>query len=273
MSRQAKVSVLIPAYNMAEYLGAAIESVLSGNYEDIEVICVNDGSTDATERVVHRYTDPQSDYYDKRVRYFSQPNRGKSVAVNLGIEQMRGEYFALLDADDRFPPQSLSRRVEALSSLDADMAIGGFEVINKTGQTPVGGRSCPTLQNPRDLKRAFCLSYKTPFHLNACLLRRNIIERVGTFDHQLSRCQDIDYSIRCMETVQEVALVDAPVYQYRKHRDSIRDRVETRIATMRNRPRVIMKNFTSPKRYTYAAITSTFDIAKLLYEILFYYRG
>lgn len=253
---------------MAEYLGAAIESVLSGEYDNVEVICINDGSNDATERVIHQYTDLQSDQYDERVRYLSQPNRGKSVAVNHGISQMQGEYFTILDADDCLPPQSLTRRAEALSSNpDAEIAIGGFEVITETETTPVGERSCPTLQNPKYLKHIFCLSYKTPFHLNACLLRCNIVERVGLFDHRLNRCQDIDYSIRCMEEIQEIVRVDAPVYQYRKHRDSTWERVTTRVATIQHRPRVVLNNFSPPVKYFYVAVVIIFDFAKIIYEI------
>jgi glycosyltransferase involved in cell wall biosynthesis len=202
------------------------------------------------------------------VRYFSQINQGKSVALNQGIGQMRGEYFTFLDADDRLPPQSLARRVEALSSSPGtEVAIGGFEVIDETGKTPIGERSAPKLQNPKDLKRAFCLSYKTPFHLNACLLRRSLVERVGLFDHKLKRCQDIDYSIRCMEEVQSITWVNGLVYQYRKHRDSIRDRIMTRIATIQHRPRVVLKNFSSPQKYLFTTSAFLFDISKIIYEI------
>ena len=101
------VRVVIPAYNMDKYVGTAIESVLDGTYDPVEVICVDDGSTDETERVMRRYTDPTQDSYDERVRYFRQHNQGKSTAVNRGIEEMQGKYFALLDADDRLPPRGI----------------------------------------------------------------------------------------------------------------------------------------------------------------------
>jgi len=268
------VSVIIPAYDMAEFIGAAIASVVNGGYNDVEVIVVDDGSTDETEQVVRQFLEPCNERYDARVRYFSQPNHGKPVAVNEGLEKMRGSYFALLDADDRFPPSSLERRVDVLNSTPgADIAIGGFEVINESGTRSVGARSAPATQDPNQLKYAFCSSYKTPFHFNACLLHSTLVERVGSFDHRLNRCQDIDYSIRCMEKTKGIALVDTPVYHYRKHRESTRDRIKTRVKTIQHRPRVVLKNFSPPQSFGYVVGTVILDIAKLFYELFSSYKN
>ena len=270
---QPRVTVVIPAYNMAEFVGTAITSVLDGSYENVEVIVVDDGSTDETARVVSPFVTEGSEQYDERIQYVSQPNRGKPAAVNRGIEEMRGTYFALLDADDRLPPYSIERRVGALvAQSKADIAIGGFKVFSEAGTDDLGGRPCPRVGNPHRLKHLFCRSYKTPFHLNACLMHRTLIERVGPFDHRLRRCQDIDYSIRCLEKTRGVARVDAPVYLYRKYRDSIRERVKTRIATIQHRPFVILKNFPTPQSYVFAAGAIVLDVAKLVYELFSNYK-
>jgi glycosyltransferase involved in cell wall biosynthesis len=268
-----RVTVVIPAYNMAEFVGTAITSVLDGSYENVEVIVVNDGSTDETAQVVSPFVTEGSEQYDERVQYVSQPNRGKPAAVNRGIEEMRGTYFALLDADDRLPPRSIERRVGALTAQsDADVALGGFGVIDENGTTLIGKRPPPHAQEPREIKRAFCTSYKTPFHFNACLLHRDLADRIGPFDRRLRRCQDIDYSIRCMEEARGVARVDAPVYLYRKYRDSIRERVKTRIATIQHRPLVILKNFPAPQSYVFVVGGIVLDFAKLVYELFSNYK-
>jgi glycosyltransferase involved in cell wall biosynthesis len=269
-----RVTVVIPAYNMAEFVGIAITSVLDGSYENVEVIVVDDGSTDETAQVVSSFVTEGSEQYDERVQYVSQPNRGKPAAVNRGIEEMRGTYFALLDADDRLPPRSIERRVGALTAQsDADIAIGGFKVFSEPGTDVLGERPCPCVRNPHRLKHLFCRSYKTPFHFNACLLHRSLIDRVGQFDLQLDRCQDQDYSIRCMENTRGIVLVDAPVYLYRKYRDSPRERLSARVATLRHRPHVILKNFSPPRSYAYTAGMAVVDVGKLVYEIFSNYEN
>jgi glycosyltransferase involved in cell wall biosynthesis len=262
------VSVIIPVYNMADFIEAAITSVVEGYYDDLEVIVVNDGSTDETEQVVRQFLNPGSDRYDERVHYLSQPNQGKPAAVNRGMEAMSGTYLALLDADDKLPPDSLTRRVDALrENPSADMVIGGFEVVGGSSTGTLGKRSSPSFLDPKRLKHAFCLSYRTPFHFNACLLDCSLVERVGLFDSQLNRCQDIDYSIRCMEETCGVVRVDAPVYFYRKHRSSTWNRISIRLATARHRPYVVLKNFAPPRSYFYVVVTALLDTSKLLYEL------
>jgi len=94
--RPPKVSVVMPAYNRAKEIGAAIDSVLAQTFEDIELIVVDDGSTDATPEIVRAYGD--------RVRFFQQKNAGVGAARNAGVRLARGEYLASLDSDDvQFP--------------------------------------------------------------------------------------------------------------------------------------------------------------------------
>jgi glycosyltransferase involved in cell wall biosynthesis len=98
-SYEVTISVIIPTYNMADFVGGAIDSVLPGHFEDLEVIVVDDGSTDDTQSVVETYTDGTSSRYDERVRYKYQENRGKSVAVNRGLKIARGSYVSMLGAE------------------------------------------------------------------------------------------------------------------------------------------------------------------------------
>lgn len=266
------VSVVIPVYNMAKFIGPAIDSVLNGTYKNVEVLCVNDGSSDNTEQVVRQFTDQKSQLYDSRVRYFSQPNQGKPVAVNRGISEMRGKYFTLLDADDLLTAESISSRVQALKSdPSAEIAIGGFDILDESGMH-AGGRSCPDTEDPDYLRRAFYLAYKTPFSLCTCLIQRSILERVGPFDPYLNRCQDGDYAIRCMGATKGVTTVDESVYLYRKHRESVRSRIKMRLKTVRYRPYVIKKNFKGAKKYVYAIYVFLLDMAKMMYEFFANYK-
>src|SRR5262245_49416395 len=100
------VSVIIPSYNRAYIVGQAIESVLRQTYRPLEVVVVDDGSSDNTRAVVEQYGPP--------VRYFRQANAGVSAARNAGFRQARGAFVALLDSDDRWLPWKLSAQVALL---------------------------------------------------------------------------------------------------------------------------------------------------------------
>ncbi len=120
------VSVIMPVYNGEKYVAAAIDSVLAQSYSNIELILVNDGSTDDTERIVAAYTDP-------RIRYLRQENRGVSSARNQALALMKGQLLCFLDADDVLPEESISGRLECFDSDPTVYAVDGtVEVYDET---------------------------------------------------------------------------------------------------------------------------------------------
>ena len=103
------VSIVIPVYNGANYVSEAIESALKQTYKNIEVIVVNDGSTDNTEKIVKKYGD--------KIRYFYKENGGVASALNLGIKNMKGEYFSWLSHDNIYYSNKIEIQIEALRTL------------------------------------------------------------------------------------------------------------------------------------------------------------
>ena len=102
------ISVIIPSYNSGKFLGEAIESVVNQTYKNIEIIVINDGSTDNTEEIAKKWQKR-----DERVRYLKhKENKGPSAARNTGIKNSRGEYIAFLDDDDEWLPEKLERVIE-----------------------------------------------------------------------------------------------------------------------------------------------------------------
>ena len=97
------ISCVIPVFNGERYLGEALESVLAQSYQPLEVIVVDDGSTDETAEVARRY--------GERVRYVWQPNAGETAARNLGLTAAHGEFIAFLDADDVWDSEKLERQI------------------------------------------------------------------------------------------------------------------------------------------------------------------
>lgn len=264
-----KITVVVPVYNMAGYVGSAIDSVLEGELDGVEVLVIDDGSTDASAAVISEYTDPSSAKYDPRVRCEHQGNQGKSAAVNCGLERAQGEYITILDADDQLTPDSLSLRYKALEDdrhSSKHLAIGEFEVFDEDGSA-VGHRSIPSALGPEHIYGRFFQAYKSPFHMNACLFSRTLCERVGPFDTQLRRCQDIDYSLRLLRATDRIAWVNETVYRYRKHRDSFRERVRVRRKTLMHRPVVYWKNYLGWRRYLAVLTGFVLDAGKLVYEM------
>jgi glycosyltransferase involved in cell wall biosynthesis len=263
------ISVIVPTYNMAEYLGTAIDSVLEQGFDAFEVLVVDDGSTDDTEEVVAPYAESSYFEYDERVRYVSQSNQGKAAAVNHGLDLARGTYVTILDADDKLPPDSLSTRYahrEDEYGRKRDLIIGGFEVFDE--QSSYGARFPPEQADAEELRRAFYLRWKTPFHLNACLIARSLIQRVGGLDERFRRCLDGDYAMRLLAVAERVALVQSVVYQYRKYRASKTKRLRKRLQTAKYRVRVVAKNYHGLRRLIALPFGIAMDTAKLLYELV-----
>lgn len=272
--RRPKVSVILPAYNMEEYVGRAVESALDDDLEDIEVIAVDDGSTDGTGAVLDAFTDSASREYDRRVQVIHQDNAGKSVAVNRGLERCSGDYVAFLDADDTVPPGGLSSRYRAACSGEppADFVVGGFEVIDEHGEVQ-GERAPPEVDDPRDLGRRFYLRATTPFHLNAGLLSRSLVADVGPFDPRLRRCIDGDYAIRALGRADVVRTVDRAVYRYRKYRRSVLERLRFRVATARYRTMVLWKNFPVGLSLFMIPFGLAMDAGKMVFELFGNFEG
>jgi len=99
------VSVIMPAYNASAFISEAIQSVIDQIHDDWELLIINDGSSDDTEKEI-------LDFTDSRIKYFKQVNKGVGAARNLGLKKMSGDYFCFLDADDSYTDKSLSSRIE-----------------------------------------------------------------------------------------------------------------------------------------------------------------
>lgn len=131
MNKNPLVSVIIPVYNGSNYLAEAINSALEQTYKNIEIIVVNDGSNDnnATERIALSY--------GNKLRYFSKPNGGVASALNLGINNMQGDYFSWLSHDDLFVPNKTSSQIDTLINLNTrkpHIIYSDFDIINSNGE-------------------------------------------------------------------------------------------------------------------------------------------
>lgn len=118
------ISVVMPAYNHERFVGAAIESVLTQTLCDLELIIVNDGSCDGTERVIRTFDDP-------RIRYYRQENQGAHAAINFGVSLARGRYLAIINSDDVYQEMRLERLKGVLDQSGARLAFSDLTVTDE----------------------------------------------------------------------------------------------------------------------------------------------
>lgn len=204
-----EVSAVIPAYNAARYLGEAIDSALAQTFRDLEIIVIDDGSTDDTARVVARY--------GGSVRSISQPNRGVSSARNRGIEESRGRYVAFLDADDVWMPAKLQRQLEALRENPQTRACYSAHLW-------VDDRLAPLREN-RGPRRGTALedllrTGNVVGSPSSVIVERSIFSEVGGFSDAFSLCADWEMWVRIAART-EFAYINEPLVQYRVHADSM----------------------------------------------------
>ena len=199
------VSVVIPTYNAARYVVAAVDSVLGQTFRDVEVLVVDDGSTDRTEAVLSRY--------GKAIRYVRQENSGVSAARNRGIQESTGPYVAFLDADDTWFPEKLDRQVGALQTSGGIRACYSAHVISTEALTPLTVRR--TVRRGSTLEDLLLRGnvVGTP---SGVLCDRSLFSICGSFDLNLSQCADWDMWIR-FATTTEFLYVDEPLVMYRRH--------------------------------------------------------
>lgn len=139
---QPRLSVVVPVYNVEEYLAECLDSVLAQPYDDVEVVLVDDGSTDSSGEIARRYAEAHDNF-----RLVSQTNGGLGAARNTGVEHARGEYLTFLDSDDRLPPDAWSSMMAALEESGSDLACG--VLVRDTGEDGGGGQGPQGPRVPR----------------------------------------------------------------------------------------------------------------------------
>jgi glycosyltransferase involved in cell wall biosynthesis len=202
------VSVVIPNHNYGHYLASAIDSVLAQTYPRVEIIVVDDGSTDGSEDVLRAY--------GARIRWIRQQRGGVSSARNRGIEEGAGELIALLDADDLWHPEKLDKQVVLLADPAVGMVYTGLAYIDGDGR--VVGTSAPRWRG-RILKD-FMMSLGMTVSGSSPLIRRSCFEAVGLFDPALSTSADWDMWRR-IACHYEVQLAAEALTFYRLHGSSM----------------------------------------------------
>src|SRR5262245_30453217 len=202
--RTPPVSVVITSYNYGRYVGAALESVREQTVRDIEVIVLDDGSSDDSIDVIERFLG------DSRFRLVRQDHRGQSGTKNHGIELARAPFIAFLDADDLWAPDKLERQ---LARFGSDPELG----VVCTGRTLIGpdGSRIPWRDAPRPEGWVVNPMFRQNFVcFSSAMLRAEVPARVGRFDDRIGLAIDYDFWLRASRHY-AFGLIDAPLVAYR----------------------------------------------------------
>ena len=207
------VSVIVPVYNAARWLPELFGSLRSQTYGNMEVILVNDGSTDSSPDECLRLAGA-----DSRFRLVSKPNGGLSSARNYGLEHARGEWIFFVDADDMVQPRAIERLVDTAAATGADIVVGSFANTSVMPPEPACGQ--PVIMEPADAVGVSL--YQTPpmNHAWGTLYSRGIFCPCGPRFTEGLWYEDLDLFYRIFERAGKIAYLPEKLYFYRKNPSS-----------------------------------------------------
>lgn len=260
-----KVTVLIPHYNMSEFLQEAVQSVADQDYKNIELVVIDDGS----DRKIDG--DLLSDFTFE-AKLVEIDHSGKPKAVNKGLEVSSGDYFTILDADDRLPPKSISHRITALENHEADLCIGSFEVLYDCKRQSVRPISNAVPKTKQEIIRDFLVSVISPFHQNAMLFSKSLLQRVGRMDPEMIRGQDKDFAVRLIKKSRQIAYLEKPVYIYHRYDRPFGGRIYNRITGTKYKLIVIHRYTKGVRKFGYLVWEIFIGTAKLIHDIFGIYK-
>lgn len=224
-----KVSIVIPAYNREQYVGIAIKSVLDQSYADLELIVVDDGSTDGTLAIAEQFAaeDDRVRLLALKVERTDETERGAAHALKVGYGLARGEYIGQVDSDDWLDQQAIERMVAVLDDdVGCGMVYSNYIDVDENGQQLRPGWRCSYTYSAEKLLAVFMT-----FHFR--LMRRSIYEQAGGIDLSFDRMEDYDLCLRVSEITRITHIPDF-LYFYRNHLDMTHQKNPLQIVLLAN---------------------------------------
>ncbi len=226
IEREVKISVIMPIYNAYDFLRPAIDSVLDQTLRDIEVICIDDGSTDHSLDIIREYQ-----RQDDRIRIITETNAGPALARNNGLRRARGEYVAFLDADDFFERELLERLYSVAKRDDLDIAIARYDIYNSKkavfrenvesdhGRIYEGGHVTSKNEHPD-----FILQSTTGAAWNKLYRRSFLLEKNITFLTEVKMFEDVYFTVVSLAFAERVGKLPEVLIHHRIYSEQSRAR-------------------------------------------------
>jgi glycosyltransferase involved in cell wall biosynthesis len=202
------ISVVMPCYNAARYVAEAVESVMRQTYGPVELIVVDDGSTDDSVAVVQE----QTRKHPGRITLLYTSRLGPYPARNLGLKHCHGKLIAFLDADDWWLPETLEKLYSTLSAHAVDLAYCGWQNV---GEGVISEPYVPPEYEAADPVAAFVRTCPWPIH--AALVKKELVDKLGGFSERRFSSMDYDFWLRVLAHTRRIKLVPEVLAFYRWH--------------------------------------------------------
>lgn len=209
-----KVSIIIPVYNVEKYLSQCIDSVLEQTFTDLDILVIDDGSTDRSGSICDEYAAKES-----RIRVFHTENRGLSAARNYGLDRCNGDYFAFLDSDDWLENRAIELLVESILSEDADIAVCGHYVEWEDYSEVEIVPDAPRISTGNAIVNEYLHGLGIGVQVWNKLYRSSVFNRIRFPEHRLY--EDIATTYKFLETANRLVRVPELLVHYRMRKSSI----------------------------------------------------
>ena len=219
--KEGLISIIIPVYNVEEYVEKCLMSLLNQTYSNIEIICVDDGSVDGSRRVLETCAE-----HDSRIKILHQENRGVSSARNLGLDHMQGEFFAFVDPDDYVELDMYEKLITAINKAQADIASCSY-CIEKKDKTNYLQNRLHVTEKTVNAKKFFKYIYKRDsYKAVGGYVWTRLFRRTSFEKHDIRFDEDIQYGegtlflARCMVKAKKVIYINSTLYHYIQREES-----------------------------------------------------
>lgn len=231
-SNQPLVSVLMPCYNAAAYFDEAVQSVLNQSYKNLEILLIDDGSSDNTRSLIADYASRDS----RIVPVYNEHNLGLIRTLNKGVKMASGEYVARMDADDISSDNRIERMIEVLNENPAvDVISAGYYSMSADGKRSV--RVFPKANNTLPL--LFVSFFCTPVN-HPCMMARSVVMKANPFDEQYIHSEDYEIFSRLLLLGSGFRNLDEPLYYLRRNPHSVSNKFER--IQIANHTRISIRN-------------------------------
>ena len=217
MDQQRKVSVIIPVYNSAQYLGRCLDSVINQTYKKLEIICVNDGSKDDSLQILNKY----KEIYNNII-IVDKTNEGVSAARNDGIRKATGDYITFVDSDDWLESDAIESLYNEMIYQNVDVIRGNYYINTEFDKNKTSG-DLADLKNKKVLTAQTDFSEKViknilngeiPCYVVLLMIKREIVFNAPLFKTDIAFMEDVVFYLELMNHINGIYFLDKPIYHY-----------------------------------------------------------
>lgn len=209
MDKQNKISIIVPVYNSEKYISKCLDSLVNQTYSNIEIIVINDGSIDNSDKIIKKYN-------DKRIKYYNKKNEGIGKTRNYGIDKATGEYVMFIDSDDYIEKNCCEKMIEFALKENSDLVVSDFyKDINGNIETiKLDKFETSSLSENKDLLLSI--------NLGPCnkIYNKKILDRYNIYFNEELKYEDVPFVIKYIKYARKISKINIPLSYYCIHSNS-----------------------------------------------------